>query len=66
MVVLEYLRLYSIMIVFYYHLERENSKVLKFYVNNSSLNVNAYLQEASQLRASESNKCRLQLLKEIQ
>ena len=50
-VVLGYVRLYMIMVVVYYYLERENYKVLKFHVNNYSyfeMNASLFLSAAFQ------------------
>ena len=50
-VVLGYVRLYMIMVVIYYYLERENYKVLKFHVNNYSyfeMNTSLFLSAAFQ------------------
>ena len=50
-VVLGYVRLYMIMVVTHYYLERENYKVLKFHVNNYSyfeMNTSLFLSAAFQ------------------
>ena len=54
------------MIVIFCYFQKENYKVLKIHLNNSSFfEISTSLYKAPHLKASKLNKCRWQLLEEI-